>query len=399
MNTPSPEVKRLCIVAPAHWTVLMGGAQYQIACLLDELLALKRYDIYYVARRVKPNFQPDGYRIVALARHGSVPRLGYLVDAMPLYRALHDIQPDVIYQRVACGYTGIAAHYARRNGARLIWHISSDADVNPQRLRAGTNAIRRHLDKWSIEYGIRHAHHIVAQTETQAQSLERNYRRTADAVIPNFHPAPREVITKTGPLSVVWVANLKPLKRPEVFVRLAAQLRDVKGARFVMVGAQPTHPHGGWSERLMRSIRATPHIEYLGELTQDEVNKLLARAHVLVNTSQYEGFPNTFIQAWMREVPVVSLNIDPDGVLEREAVGFHARTEERLLQVVRKLLTDPALRAEYAQRAHRHAMLRHSMSNAHLLAQLIESGRISLPLAISRRQSAPADGSLSANHN
>ena len=355
----------------------MGGAQYQIACLLDELIALKRYEIYYVARRVDPNFQPDGYRIVALGRHGSVPRLGYLVDAMPLYRALHDIQPEVIYQRVACGYTGIAAHYARRNGARLIWHISSDTDVDPRTLRGDTNAIRRHLDKWSIEYGIRHANHIVAQTETQALSLERNYGRVADAVVPNFHPAPREVITKTGPLSVVWVANLKPLKQPEVFVRLAARLSDVKGARFVMVGAQPTHPYGGWSERLMRSISATPHMDYLGQVTQDEVNELLARAHVLVNTSRHEGFPNTFIQAWMREVPVVSLHIDPDGVLEREAVGFHVGTEERLIGVVRELITDPVRRAQYAMRARRYAMLRYSMNNAQLLAQLIESGRIS----------------------
>lgn len=368
----------------------MGGAQYQIACLLDSLIPLKRYEIYYLARRVATHFQPDGYRIVAIRRTGKVPRLGYLADALPLYRALREIRPDVIYQRVGCGYTGVAAHYARRHRARLIWHVSHDTDVTPGGLPGSPNSIRRYLEKRSIEYGIRHAHHIVAQTEMQARLLEQNYRRVADAVIQNFHPEPRERIDKTGAMSVVWVANLKPWKQPEVFVRLAAQLHDLKDIRFTMVGAPPRHRRREWNDALMRSIRATPNIDYLGQRTLSEVNELLARAHVFVNTSLHEGFPNTFIQAWMREVPVVSLHVDPDGVLDREAVGVHAETEERLLQAVRMLVTDPVQRAEYAARARKHALLRHSMHNARLLSQLIDSGEISSPAEVSIDQADPS---------
>jgi glycosyltransferase involved in cell wall biosynthesis len=295
------------------------------------------------------------------------------MDAVPLYRALREIQPDVIYQRIACGYTGIAAHYARRHGARFIWHVSSDTDVIPERVRGGSNFVRRYLEKRCIEYGIRHAHQIVAQTETQARLLERNYRRAADVIIPNFHPEPRESLDKTGPLSVVWVANLKPLKQPEVFVRLAAQLADLPGVRFKMIGAPPGHRRLEWSDALMRAISATPNIDYLGQVPQSEVNELLARAHVFVNTSRHEGFPNTFIQAWSREVPVVSLHIDPDGVLTHEGVGIHARTEQGLVQAVRMLLTEPERRAEYATRAREYATLRHSMRNVCALSQLIDA--------------------------
>src|SRR4030095_12462859 len=210
------------------------------------------------------------YRIVAIGKDGAVPRLGYFMDAVPLYRALRDIRRDVIYQRIACGYTGIAAHYARRHGARLIWHVSSDTDVNPQRVRGGSNFIRRYLEKKSIEYGIRHAHGIVAQTESQARRLERDYGRIADAIIPNFHPETRETIDKTGPLSVVWIANLKPLKGPEVFVRLAVQLRELSRVRFKMVGAPPGHRRREWSDALMRSIGGTPNLDYLGHVTERE---------------------------------------------------------------------------------------------------------------------------------
>ena len=374
--TSSPRITRLCVVTPAHWRAFPGGAEFQVACLLDALIPLKRHEIYYVAHRVTTDFRPDGYQIVGIGRNSAVRRFGYLADALPLYRALREIHPDVIYQRVACGDTGVAAYYARRHGARLIWHISSDTDVIPERLRGGSNFMRRCLEKRSIEYGIRHAHHVVAQSESQARLLERNYGRTADAIIRNFHPQPGETIDKTGPVSVVWVANLKPLKQPEVFVRLAEQLRDLAGVHFTMVGAPPVREGQAWYDALVRSIRTMPNLEYLGQRTHGEINQMLAHAHIFVNTSLHEGFPNTFIQAWMREVPVVSLHIDPDGVLDREAVGVHAETEERLVQAVRMLVMDPVKRAEYAARARKHAMLRHSMQNARLLVQLIDSGTI-----------------------
>jgi glycosyltransferase involved in cell wall biosynthesis len=353
-----------------------GGAQFQIACLLDALIPLQRYEIYYIARRVPTDFQPDGYQVVGLGGNRAVRWLGHLADAPALYRALRHIRPDVIYQRVACGYTGIAAHYARRHGARLIWHVSSDTDVIPERLRGGSNFIRRFLEKRCIEFGIRRAHHVVAQSQSQARLLERNYGRIADTVIQNFHPGPCEKIDKTAPVSVIWVANLKPLKQPEAFVRLAERLRDLVGVRFTMVGAPPAREGQAWYEGLMRSMRTAPNLEYLGQRTHGEVNELLARAHIFVNTSLHEGLPNTFIQAWMREVPVVSLHIDPDGVLGREAVGILAHTEERLAQAVRMLVTEPEKRAEYAARAREYAILRHSMQNAALLTQLIDSAGI-----------------------
>ena len=189
MNERRP---RLSVVTPVHWKSFMGGAQYQIRCLLDHLRTLGRYDIAYFASRLPDESTLDGYELHRIGQGGPTPRFGYAMHARALYHGLRRWQPDVIYQRIGCAYTGVAAYYARRTGARLIWHASSDADLDRDSRVAERNVIRRELDNALLAYGIRHADRIVVQTTQQAQLLEKYYQRQPDAVIANFHPAPVE---------------------------------------------------------------------------------------------------------------------------------------------------------------------------------------------------------------
>jgi hypothetical protein len=152
------------------------------------------------------------------------------------------------------------------------------------------------------------------------------------------------------------------------------------GVRFIMVGAPAAVSgkagwHGSWQASLMSSIEATPNLEYVGQKTLEEVNELLARAHIFVNTSTHEGFPNTFIQAWLRDVAVVSLSVDPDQLLESQHVGIAAHSESALFAAVRTLVDKPDVRASYALRGHHHATASHSMRNAEEEVRLIDSWR------------------------
>ena len=366
--------QRLCIVTPAHSSTTTGGSEFQIDYLLETLVPQRRFEIYYLTSFVAGESVNGSYRIVRIGDGVRAPRFGYLAHAAPLYRALTNLRPTVIYQRVAGGYSGVSAHYARRHGARFVWHIAHDSDVMPDASLEGRNPLRRYLEKRSVEYAIRHADCIIAQTAHQARLLEQNYARKAVAVIPNFQPEPRESIDKSGPLTVLWIASLKPWKCPEAFVRLAAGLHDLTGVRFVMVGSWAAGPgERKWVQSLTSRIESTPNLEHLGPRTQSEVNGLLARAHVFVNTSLYEGFPNTFIQAWSRDVPIVSLHVDPDGLLSRERLGlFCAGSEQRLAGAVRELLAAAPLRTDFAARGREHARLRHSLANANVLADLLD---------------------------
>ncbi len=361
---------RLCVVSPFQHG---GGAEYQIDLLLAALVRTGRFQVFHLVHHVDNEAHPDGYRVLRIGHSSRMPLFGYVMDLWPLYRSLAQISPQIIYQRVACGYTGICALYARRHDARFIWHVAHDTDVMRQSLDSGRNFLRRSLEKRSIEYGLRRADRIVVQTQQQNELLSQHYGRVADELIPNFSAPPSRPNEKSAPPLVVWIANLKPWKRPEVFVRLALALRNISDAQFIMLGEAPSGIKGaGWYQSLLRSITTTPNLKYLGRRDHNAVNEVLARACIFVNTSVHEGFPNTFIQAWMRDAVVVSLDVNPDRVLDRQGVGIHAGSEENLARQVTRLLTEPESRVPYIERAREYARATHSLRNIDMLVRMID---------------------------
>jgi glycosyltransferase involved in cell wall biosynthesis len=215
---------------------------------------------------------------------------------------------------------------------------------------------------------------ILAQTEYQRARLVEAFPGAPVQVLANFHPTPPDC-GRNGAVvkQVAWIANLKALKNPGAFVRLARRFARRPDVRFVMVGG--TMDDSDWTKQQLAEIAATPNIEYRGALGQGCVNALLEETDLLVNTSDYEGFSNTFIQAWMRRVPVVSLRVDPDRLLSRGGLGAVTGDEEKLYEKVAALLDDPDRCSAIGARARRYALDHHAESNIDTLASLMQLPR------------------------
>ncbi|HET7607617.1 MAG TPA: glycosyltransferase family 4 protein [Gammaproteobacteria bacterium] len=371
---------KLCILVPAHWEAQMGGSQYQAKVLVDHLLAHYDVDIAYLTTRADPNFKPDGYRIVPFSDRRGLRRYGSFFDVARLYRALARERPDIILQFVGSAHLGIAALYARRHGCKLIWRVTNDPSVEPDE----TSWRKPHLklERLFMSFGIRNATLILAQTDYQRARLEETFPNAPVQVLPNFHPAAPDC-GRNGAVvkQVAWIANLKPLKNPGAFVRLARRFAHRADVRFVMVGGTTDSE---WTRQQLKEIAATENLDYRGPISQAAVNSLLEQTDLLVNTSDHEGFSNTFIQAWMRRGPVVSLRVDPDRLLSRGGLGAVTGDEDALSRQVAALLDDPDRCAAIGARARRYALEHHAESNIETLARLLRLPRWLSDLAAPR---------------
>jgi glycosyltransferase involved in cell wall biosynthesis len=81
---------------------------------------------------------------------------------------------------------------------------------------------------------------------------------------------------------------------------------------------------------------------------------LYDRAKVFINTSETEGFPNSFLQSWCRGVPVVSF-FDPSGLIKREGLGVSPNSIDDMVRAVQRFIVDERAWRETSQRCRAYA--------------------------------------------
>jgi len=328
--------------------------------LLATGLARRGWTVDYVATtrsdRAGTSESHDGVT-VHLVRASERWELG---GALRIQRHLRAIREDVFYQRGRSALTGVAARAARACGGKFVWASSGESGVRRRKYLGQQLAKKKgwkRLLHWPIyaradrlyESGIEAADLVLVQTETQREELRKEFRRDS-VVFRSGHPSPPEsVLHKPQPPVVLWIGAIKPAKQPQMFLDLAAKCRD-SDARFVLVG-RVEDPK--WRTTLAAAARNHPKFSHRDEVPFDQVSAVYAEASVLVNTTvpDYEGLPNAFIQAWLHGVPVVSLHSNPDGILEREGIGYYAGTFEGIVDRVKHLLLHTTEREAMGRKA------------------------------------------------
>jgi len=246
-----------------------------------------------------------------------------------LWSALTRADADVYYTSCAGMHVGLVSMFCMRHSRRLVFRTASDTDCDPSSL-----LIRYWRDRRLYRFGLAHADAILVQSESQARALKRNFglaSRVAGMLVEKpGQDAERDI-------DVLWVSNIRQLKRPDRVLRLAAEMPE---ARIHMVGGSLPG-----EEALYRKVRADaallPNVTFHDRQSYWDTNAIYDRARVFVNTSDIEGFPNSYLQSWMRGVPVVTY-IDPDGLIGRNGLGTVVRHPTRMRAVVGRYLANPA---------------------------------------------------------
>lgn len=333
-------IDNLPVLAPEYRTHAIGGESVQ-----QTLLALALHRRGHEVSMVTADYgQPDaevrdGIRVFRAYRpDAGIPLLRFAHPRWTsLWSALARADAEIYYTSCAGMQLGLLALFCARHARRLVFRCASDADCDPARL-----LIRYARDRWLYRYGLRRADIILVQSLTQARALARHFGRAGQVAgmlveSPPVAPAPT--------FDVLWVANIRRVKRPDRVLALAGQLPEVS---LHMVGG-PLPQEEALYERIRRDARRQPNLTFHGRMPYWDANSMYGRARLFVNTSEVEGFPNAFLQAWIRGVPVVSY-VDPDDLIRRHGLGAAVRSPTEMRDAIRRLLGEPGLLAATAAR-------------------------------------------------
>jgi len=268
------------------------------------------------------------YSGVLVYKYKPAVRSGWRRRLLPGRSSLHEllkkIDASIYIMAGASGLAGETADFCAKNRRGFLFRVAHQRDCD------GTFAHGAGEEGEKYLQALRQAYCVICQTQEQ-QTLLRRRETVKTIVIPNG-VAPRPLPEGTRN-EVVWFGETVNWKQPELFFRLALSVPE---QRFTFC-ATPDDPE--YFERLVAKTRDIPNLGVQNSMPYHEVIALLDKAKLLVNTSRFEGFPYLFSQAFAAGVPVVSLNADPDGVIEKNQLGVYAHgSEVRMVQGVRDLI-------------------------------------------------------------
>ena len=368
-----PKPVKVCFVGFYAWPLFrpartgdIGGAEVQLYTLARELARDSGFHVDFIVRDEQCGSETiDGVTVHKLALVRKPGQLRQLVYAAGLWRLLRKIRPDVVVQRAAGSLTALLGIYCALHRKRFVYMIAHDLDLEPEKPPwfQGSAAWR------AYRLGLRLADRVIVQHEGQRQRLLDNFGK-AGIVRPCALEA-GDSMPAGERRNILWVGRCEPIKQPEIFIALA---QAFPRESFVMV-CPPAASGPDYFESVRNQALKQQNLTFVEHVPFSEIGVYFRAARLFVNTAAQEGFPNTFVQAWMHGAPVLSLSVDPGSVMARHGLGISCDGSQAALEnALASLLADRPLRERLALDAYAYARGHHDIRRQVELDRLWLSG-------------------------
>jgi len=266
-----------------------------------------------------------------------------------LIAAMKRADADVYYQNCGEYVTGQVALWCHRHGRKFVYSIASDPDCD--RLLPQMHTLHERI---LYRYGLRRADRVIVQTRRQREMLREGFGRDS-IVLPMPCPGPSEndyvdidcQRHLSGSRRVLWIGRICKVKRSDRLLDLAEACPDLD---FDIVGPVADTEY---ARSVCDRARSVANVTLHGPVTRENVREFYKKAKLMCCTSDFEGFPNTFLEAWSYGLPIVS-TFDPDNLIAERGLGRVGKDVSELATSVRELLDSPEewMQASTAARAY-----------------------------------------------
>jgi glycosyltransferase involved in cell wall biosynthesis len=283
---------------------------------------------------------------------------------------LNMLAAEIFYARLPSDFLWIIGLYTKLHPkSQFIYALANDRDGNPW--RAYNHKSWFHNPLYAL--GLKMADVVALQHEGQVEVVK-HFVTGKCVLIPNLLQSVTQKVRNYGKadIDVIWIAQIRPQKQLSVLLDVAEALPHLQ---FTVVG---DYFDPSCRDDLDQRIKHIKNLKYLGPVDHESTMQLLARSKVLVNTSYWEGFPNTMLEAWSLGVPVISLQIDPGNVIRRQGLGLVSGSYNKLVEDICKLVVDQHLNNEMGKKGQLYVRNAHSIEAVCRSFEEIQPGIITL---------------------
>ena len=265
-----------------------------------------------------------------------------------LWQALSKADAHIYIRKFSSAVTTEVAFFCKRHGRKFVYRTASAVECD------GTYIKKHFFRGKGFVWSLRHADAVIAQNKTDADNLFATTGVSAE-VMKNPHRLPA-LVQKERDI-ILWVGRSAKVKRIELFLEMARQMPQ---QNFTMICQRAIGDK--LYQDLVEKAKEIDNLEFIQQVPFHQILEYFQRARVLVNTSDYEGFPNTFIQACKCATPILSLNVNPDGFLNEYNCGLCANCDWELFMDMLKQILEPETAEKLGKNARKYVEENHDIT-------------------------------------
>lgn len=347
---------KICFIALTAYPLLSGKNLGHIVgpdvhtILLGRELVKHGFEVTFITYNEggPPTEHINGIDVIKAYRFTDIPCLNPMAKAFSIWRAMEKAKAQIYFHH--SGASGVTVLFCRLTGKKYVCNIASDREVDKQ-----VEGLKP-ADRFRLWLDIKLADAVIVMNEFQKKLLKQNYGRESVVIKHHLPLSGRGRPEKAIPPIVLWVGSIAEVKQPELFLELAKAIPE---AIFQMIAARGDNEE--YYSRFKETAGKIKNLEFLGFIPFGDTGRYYEGASLLVNTSIVEGFPYSFIQAWMGYTPVVSLNSDPDGVISKYRLGLYSKTYNQIVEDIKALINNKKLNVEMGENARRYVEDNHNI--------------------------------------
>ena len=331
----------------------VGGAEIQQVELAKELNK-RGYKISFITYGDSHNSieKINGIEIISAYDRIKSDNLSFIKKALLICKKMKEVDADIYFHRA--GAPGITSIFGVICQKRVIDLIASYADVTGEVI-IKQGVIEEFLEKIGNWFDIRLSDAVVSQNNFQKLKIKDMFNVESIIIKNAFNISPQRNFDCNAD-HLLWVGTIRSVKQPFLLLELA---KNFPKYNFLMIGGEGEDPE--LFKKIKKSADNISNLNFRGFVSRNKISEYYKRSILLINTSKTEGFPNVFLEAWIHSIPIVSLNVDLDGLISRYKLGYCSKSYDQMIDDIDSLLKNKKLRQTMGENGRKYVEKNHNI--------------------------------------